>query len=103
MKAPETELRHLAVEEGMETLLACGLRKAMAGRISLEEMMRVVPYEVGARCCPVCLHPVEHFFANCPNCAHPLIRKCSGLRKKASGFLEGLPLLRKGCLKRVGG
>ena len=91
MKAPETELRHLAVEEGMETLLACGIRKAMAGRISLEEMMRVVPYEVGARCCPVCLHPVEHFFANCPNCAHPLIRKCSGCGKKLQDSWKACP------------
>ena len=91
MKAPETELRHLAVEEGMETLLACGIRKAMAGRISLEEMMRVVPYEVGARCCPVCLHPVEHFFANCPNCAHPLILKCSGCGKKLQDSWKACP------------
>lgn len=75
-KAPESELRHLAVQEGMETLLACGLKKAKAGRISLEEMMRVIPYEAGARYCPTCFSPVEHFFAYCPNCSRPLILKC---------------------------
>ncbi len=90
-KAPETELRRLAVEEGMETLLACGIRKAMASMISLEEMMRVVPYEVGARCCPVCLHPVEHFFANCPSCAYPLILKCSGCGKKLQDSWKACP------------
>ena len=91
MKAPETELRHLAVQEGMETLLDCGLRKAKAGRVSLEEMMRVVPYEVGARCCPVCFHPVEHFFANCPNCSLPLILKCSDCGKKLQASWKACP------------
>lgn len=76
-KAPETELRHLAVQEGMETLLDCGLKKAKAGRVNLEEMMRVIPYETGARYCPTCFSPVEHFFAYCPNCSRPLILKCS--------------------------
>jgi type II secretory ATPase GspE/PulE/Tfp pilus assembly ATPase PilB-like protein len=75
-KAPETEMRILAIQEGMETLLGCGLRKARAGRISLEEMMRVIPYEAGARYCPICFHPVEHFFFCCPNCSRTLIRKC---------------------------
>jgi type IV pilus assembly protein PilB len=91
MKAPETELRYLAVQEGMETLLDCGLRKAKAGRISLKEMMRVVPYEVGARCCPVCFHPVEHFFANCPNCSLPLIPKCTDCGKKLQDSWKACP------------
>lgn len=91
MKAPETELRLLAIQEGMETLLDCGLRQAKAGRVSLEEMMRVVPYEVGARCCPVCFHPVEHFYANCPNCSLPLIPKCSDCGKKLQDSWKACP------------
>jgi type II secretory ATPase GspE/PulE/Tfp pilus assembly ATPase PilB-like protein len=91
MKAPETELRHLAVQEGMETLLANGLRKARSGQVSIEEMMRVVPYEVGARCCPVCFYPVEHYFSNCPNCSHPLILKCSDCGKKLQASWKGCP------------
>jgi type IV pilus assembly protein PilB len=91
MKAPETELRHLAVQEGMETLLDCGLRKAKAGLVSLEEMMRVIPYEVGACCCPACFHPVEHFFANCPHCSQPLIHKCSECGKKLQASWKACP------------
>jgi len=97
MKAPETELRHLAVQEGMETLMACGLRKARMGQVSLEEMMRVIPYEVGAHCCPVCFYPVEHFFANCPNCSHPLILKCPDCGKKLQASWKACPY----CGKRV--
>jgi type IV pilus assembly protein PilB len=91
MKASETELRHLAVQEGMETLLDCGLRKAKSGRVNLEEMMRIVPYEVGSRSCPVCFHPVEHFFANCPNCSLPLILKCSDCGKRLQTSWKACP------------
>ena len=96
MKASETELRHLAVQEGMETLLDCCLRKAKSGRVNLEEMMRVVPYEVGSRSCPVCFHPVEHFFSNCPNCAFPLILKCSDCGKRLQTSWKACPYCGKG-------
>jgi type IV pilus assembly protein PilB len=96
MKASETELRHLAVQEGMETLLDCGLRKAKSGRVNLEEMMRIVPYEVGSRSCPVCFHPVEHFFANCPNCSLPLILKCSDCGKRLQTSWKACPYCGKG-------
>ncbi len=82
MMVSETELRHLAVQEGMETLLDCGLRKAKSGRVNLEEMIRIVPYEVGSRNCPVCFHPVEHFFTHCPNCSQPLVLKCLDCGKR---------------------
>jgi len=96
MKTPETELRHLAVQEGMETLLACGLRKARVGQVSLEEMMRIIPYEVGARYCPSCFYPVEHFFAHCPNCSRPLILKCSDCGKRLQASWKACPYCGKG-------
>lgn len=96
MKASETELRHLAIQEGMETLLDCGLRKAKSGWVNPEEMMRVIPYEVGSRSCPVCLHPVEHFFANCPNCSQPLILKCSDCGKRLQTAWKACPYCGKG-------
>ncbi|MCJ7833368.1 MAG: Flp pilus assembly complex ATPase component TadA [Deltaproteobacteria bacterium] len=96
--APETELRHLAVQEGMETLLACGLRKAREGQVSLEEMMRIIPYEVGARYCPACFYPVEHFFANCPNCSRQLILKCSGCGKRLQASWKACPYCGKAAL-----
>jgi type IV pilus assembly protein PilB len=95
-KAPEMELRHLAVQEGMETLLACGLEKAKAGRISLEEMMRVIPFEVGARYCPTCFSPVEHFFAYCPNCSRPLVLKCGGCGQRLQATWKACPGCGKG-------
>jgi type IV pilus assembly protein PilB len=91
MKAPEAELRHLAVQEGMETLLDCSLRKARSGLVNLEEMMRVVPYEVGARCCPECLHPVEHSFVHCPHCSFVLIPKCSDCGKRLQASWKTCP------------
>ncbi len=91
VKAPETELRHLAVQEGMETLLDCGLRKAVSGQVSLEEMMRVVPYEVGSRCCPVCFHPIEHSYSHCPHCSRPLIQKCSICGKRLQASWKACP------------
>jgi len=91
MKAPEMELRHLAVQEGMETLLACGLQKAKAGRVNLEEMMRVIPYEVGARYCSKCFYPVEHFYACCPNCSQPLILKCRDCGKRLQASWKACP------------
>ena len=62
-----------------------------SGRVNLEEMMRVVPYEVGSRSCPVCFHPVEHFFANCPNCSLPLILKCSDCGKRLQTSWKACP------------
>jgi type IV pilus assembly protein PilB len=90
-KAPEMELRHLALQEGMETLLACGLRKAGNGLVSLEEMMRVVPYETGSRYCPICFYPVEHFFTCCPNCSQVLIKKCPDCGKRLQAAWKVCP------------
>jgi type IV pilus assembly protein PilB len=75
-KSAESTLRHLAVQEGMDTLLTCGLQKAKAGLVSLEEMMRVIPYESGSRYCPKCFYPVEHNYLCCPNCAQILNPRC---------------------------
>jgi type II secretory ATPase GspE/PulE/Tfp pilus assembly ATPase PilB-like protein len=91
MKAPESEMRHLAVEEGMETLLTGGLEKAMAGRVNLEEMMRVIPYEAGAHYCPNCFYPVEHFYVCCPNCAQTLIPKCRECGQKLQANWKACP------------
>ncbi|MBI4764036.1 MAG: Flp pilus assembly complex ATPase component TadA [Deltaproteobacteria bacterium] len=96
MKASEAELRHMAVQEGMETLLDCGLRKAKSGWINPEEMMRVIPYEVGSRSCPVCFHPVEHFFVTCPNCSLPLVLKCSDCGKRLQTSWKACPYCGKG-------
>jgi len=39
--ATATELRHAAVAQGMETMYVNGLRKAVAGITTIEEVLRV--------------------------------------------------------------
>lgn len=77
-RTPETALRRLAVNEGMETLGTAAMNKAAAGRVCLEEMIRVVPYDLGARFCSDCLHPLEPHFRYCPECGKALGRICPG-------------------------
>jgi len=40
-RAPSTEIRNLAVRKGMRTLRQAGIRKALEGITSLEEVFRV--------------------------------------------------------------
>jgi type II secretory ATPase GspE/PulE/Tfp pilus assembly ATPase PilB-like protein len=75
-RAAEGEIRSLAAAEGMESLLDCAREKLRAGTIDLEEMMRVVPYEVGSPVCPVCHGPLEASYRFCPHCAAVLVRQC---------------------------
>ncbi|MBI5585923.1 MAG: Flp pilus assembly complex ATPase component TadA [Deltaproteobacteria bacterium] len=81
-RASETELRSLALAEGMKTLLDCAFHKTRAGKISMEELLRVVPYDVGARGCPRCHHPLEPTFRYCPRCAFLLLRQCGTCRQE---------------------
>ena len=90
-RAPENELRHLAVQEGMEPLLQRGLEKVQAGLVDLEEMVRVIPYEVGARYCRHCLHPLEHFYLCCPGCGLPLVLRCRDCGKRIQGHWKACP------------
>lgn len=81
-RASENDLRYLAAQEEVEPLLAEARHKARKGLLSLEEMMRVVPYEVGARCCAHCLYPLEHTYLYCPQCARPLVQRCRACGKR---------------------
>jgi type IV pilus assembly protein PilB len=90
-KSPENELRRLAVQEGMEPLLQRGREKVQAGSVDLEEMVRVIPYEVGARYCPDCLHPLEHFYICCPGCGFPLSLRCPDCGKKLQRHWRACP------------
>jgi predicted amidophosphoribosyltransferase len=60
----------------METLMGCALEKVRQGIIGPEEVLRVVPYEVGTRACPHCRFPLEDAYRYCPYCASPLGRHC---------------------------
>ena len=41
-RAPRAEIERVAVEEGMETMRTAALRRVAAGRLSVEEMMRII-------------------------------------------------------------
>jgi type II secretory ATPase GspE/PulE/Tfp pilus assembly ATPase PilB-like protein len=81
-RTSENDLRYLAAQEELEPLLERALQKAGNGLISLEELLRVVPYEVGVRCCAHCLYPLEHFYLYCPQCARSLVQRCRGCGKR---------------------
>ncbi len=81
-RTSENDLRYLTAQEEVEPLLATALQKARKGLISLEELLRVVPYDLGARCCPHCLYPLEHYYLYCPQCARPLVQRCRGCGKR---------------------
>ena len=42
-QASKEELARIAITEGMRTMLADGIRKAVEGHTTIEEVMRVVP------------------------------------------------------------
>jgi CheY-like chemotaxis protein len=68
----------------MQSLREDGLAKAAAGRTSLDELVRVAPDDAEAdeNACPVCAHPVEPEFANCPWCGNQLgLPTCHGCER----------------------
>jgi type IV pilus assembly protein PilB len=85
-KAPESQLRLLAEEEGMTSLRGNALAKVEAGLTTADEAMRVVQLEERGPQCPQCLNPVEERFVACPYCRHALRSACGAcgmtLKKK---------------------
>jgi type II secretory ATPase GspE/PulE/Tfp pilus assembly ATPase PilB-like protein len=85
-KAPESQIRGLAEEEGMRSIRENALAKVEAGATTTDEAMRVVQMEVRGLQCPHCLNSVEEHFIACPHCRHPLRSACGAcgmtLKKK---------------------
>jgi type IV pilus assembly protein PilB len=85
-KAPESQIRLLAEEEGMLSVRENALAKVEAGVTTTEEAMRVIQMEVRTLQCPHCLNGVEEHFIACPYCRHPLRSACGAcgmtLKKK---------------------
>ncbi|HEX2026850.1 MAG TPA: ATPase, T2SS/T4P/T4SS family [Nitriliruptorales bacterium] len=71
--ASETSLARLARAEGMRTLREDGIRKALEGRTTLEEILRVTPPEsLVVQRCPGCAQQVGEGFLVCPSCGSDL-------------------------------
>ncbi len=69
---------------GMQSLRASALSKAMDGRTTFEEVLRVTTSDAaGGSACPVCERPVERGMVACPWCAADLqASHCKGCDKE---------------------
>jgi type IV pilus assembly protein PilB len=75
-KAPESQMRLLAEEEGVVWLRENALAKVVSGTTTSEEAARVIQFEARGPQCPQCLNPVEEHFVACPYCRHSLRSGC---------------------------
>jgi len=80
-KAPESQFRLLAEEEGMTSLRESALSKVEIGITTTDEAMRIVQLEERGLQCPQCLNPVEEHFVTCPFCRHSLRSACGACGK----------------------
>ncbi|HEX9642350.1 MAG TPA: ATPase, T2SS/T4P/T4SS family, partial [Candidatus Krumholzibacteria bacterium] len=85
-KAPESQIRMLAEEEGMISLRENAIAKVESGVTTLDEVKRVIQFDTRAPKCPQCGNLVEDQFMSCPFCRHTLRSACTAcgmtLKKK---------------------
>jgi type IV pilus assembly protein PilB len=87
------EIRMLARQNGMKLMQEYALERVREGLSTLEEVLRVVPFEpVAAACCHSCKAEVSQAFLFCPFCGaqltespHPKPRKRSFAGQGAGG------------------
>jgi type IV pilus assembly protein PilB len=81
--APDSAIRHAAVEGGMRSIGEDGLRKVMAGRTTLEEVTRVVYLEEqAARVCEGCRTVLNREFEYCPSCGEFVGEHCETCKRR---------------------
>jgi type IV pilus assembly protein PilB len=101
-KSSETDIRQLAVANGMRTLGQAALEKVKAGVTTLSELYRVVETEdeFGAGC-PNCGTSLGADFVHCPGCGHSLVSSCSGCGKMISPHWKFCPYCRHDFLDKI--
>lgn len=100
----ESDIRQLAVAQGMATLGQAALEKTREGVTTLEEMYRVVETEEDfAAVCPACGCAVASDFAGCPSCGHAVNPGCPACGKTVSPEWKFCPYCRTGVPKPVSG
>ncbi len=81
--APESVIRHAAIEAGMVPIGEDGLAKVIAGETSLEELQRVVfCEEESGRLCPSCRATLSGEFLYCPHCGQCVSSACTRCERK---------------------
>ena len=80
---------------GMQSLRASALAKAMDGRTTFEEVLRVTTTDsTGGSACPACARPVERGMVACPWCAAELeAARCQGCAKELRARVGGVPVV----------
>lgn len=78
-KAPENEIRTLADEQGMTSVLDDARTKVVGGLTTPSEVLRVIDLDSARKLlCPACHSAVEETYTVCPNCRNQLHLICSG-------------------------
>jgi hypothetical protein len=81
--APDSTIRHAAVEAGMRSIGEDGLRKVMDGLTTLEEVTRVVYLaEQSARVCEHCQTVLSQDFDYCTACGHFVGDHCESCKRR---------------------
>lgn len=79
----DSELRKLAIQEGMRPISEHGLEKVLAGITTIEEVARVVYLpEQSVKLCGSCSTVVANEFEFCPHCGHFVGDHCGGCQRR---------------------
>lgn len=85
--APATELRKLARQAGMGTLVEDARRKVAEGLTTPDQVARVIQADPGASLpCPACGRDVPTGALGCPGCGHRRVRRCRCGRELRPGW-----------------
>jgi len=83
--APDSQIRHAAVEAGMRSIGEDGLRKVLEGRTTLEEVTRVVYLaDQAGKVCPSCRTVLSKEFEYCTTCGEFVGEHCESCRRRMS-------------------
>ncbi len=81
--APDSTIRHSAVEAGMRSIGEDGLKKVMEGATTLDEITRVVYLaEQTAKLCSSCKTVLNQEFEYCPTCGDFVGEHCEHCRRR---------------------
>ncbi len=83
--APDTLIRHAAIEAGMRSIGEDGLKKVLAGTTTLDEVSRVVYLaESGVKLCPTCSGVLAMEYEYCTTCGDFVGEHCEGCKRRVS-------------------